>query len=296
MRKLSSKSLPNPQRHGQQRTFKTAPVYTAVQGTNADLISNVARLYLNRGDVICDVTFGKGAFWRKVDRTAYRFFGTDITGRPSIDFRKLPYSDGFADHLVFDPPYQHGLDHVGADYDPWHTARNMTHADIINDFYGGGLREAWRVLKPGGLCWVKCGDEIEASKQRWSHIEIWQLAMELGFEGVDLFVLHRHGKPMLRDKRQKHARKNHSFLWIFRTVSKESPELGQRRSGGSAFERQLLLGTLADVIDDAKRSGEGRQYVEATWKCLRFPRNRLTTFLRMLPGDYQAIWASLRKR
>lgn len=286
----------NPDHNGQHRDLETGPVYTAVQGTNADLIANVARIYLRRGQVICDVTLNKAVFWRKVNLTAYRFFGTDITGHPSVDFRKLPYSDGFADHLVLDPPYQHGLDHVGAQYDPLRKAAKMSHGDIINDFYGGGLREAWRVLRPGGLAWVKCGDEIEASKQRWSHIEIWQLALELGFKGVDLFVLHRHGRPMLREKRQKHARKNHSFLWIFKKGSKESSELGQRRPGDLASERRHLLGTLADVIEDAQRSGNGRMYVESIWESLRFPRTRLTAYLRMLPQELRAIWTMLRKR
>jgi len=296
MQKLSAMSFPEADRNGKRGDFGSGPVYTVVYGTNADLIANAARLYLHRGDVICDVTLNKAVFWQKVNLTAYRFFGTDITGHPSVDFRKLPYNDGFADHLVLDPPYQHGLDHVGAQYDPLRKAAKMTHADIINDFYGGGLREAWRVLRPGGLAWVKCGDEIEASKQRWSHIEIWQLAMELGFKGVDLFVLHRHGRPMLREKRQKHARKNHSFLWIFKRGSKESPEPGQRRPGDLASERQLLLGTLAEVIEDAHRSGEGRRSVEATWEFLRLPRTRLTAYLRMLPQELRAIWTMLRKR
>jgi hypothetical protein len=297
MQKLSAMSSPEPQRNGQHGDLGTSPVYTLVFGTNADLIANAARQYLHPGDVICDVTFGKGVFWRKVDRTAYKFFGTDITGHRSVDFRNLPYGNGFADHLILDPPYSHGQDHVGAHYDPWGTARRMTHADIISDFYGGGLREAWRVLKPGRLAWVKCCDEIEAGKQKWSHIEILMMAQELGFTGVELFILHRAATPMLRQKRQINARKNHSFLWILRKPSKSPPsELCHRRPGGPISERQLLLGSLEDMIDHAQRSGEDRRYVEATWEYLRFPRTRLTMFLRLLPQELRAVWASLRKR
>jgi DNA modification methylase len=192
-----------------------------VQGDNADLIANVARLYLRPHDVILDVTIGRAAFWKKVDLSAYRFFPTDIAMKPSVDLRKLPYNDNYADHLVLDPPYQHdGEDHVGAQYNARRTVRKMRHADIVNDLYGGGLREAWRVLKPCGLCWVKCCDQIEAGKQRRAHIEIFTMAQELGFEDVDLFILHRAAPPMLRQRRQLHARKNHSFLWILRKPSK----------------------------------------------------------------------------
>jgi hypothetical protein len=213
--------LPQLPHNGQHRSSCPEPVYTAVQGNNADLIANVARLYLHPGDVICDVTVGQAVFWKKVDLTQYKFFGTDVALRPSVDLRKLRYKDGYADHLVLDPPYQHdGEDFTGAQYNARRTVRKMRHADIINDLYGGGLEEARRVLKPGGLCWVKCCDEIEAGKQRRSHIEIRQIAIGLGFEDVDLFILHRAAPPMLRQRRQIHARKNHSFLWIFRKPSK----------------------------------------------------------------------------
>ncbi|HOX40374.1 MAG TPA: hypothetical protein PL033_20520 [Candidatus Brocadiia bacterium] len=43
-----------------------------------------------------------------------------------------------------------------------------------------------------------------------------KIAEELGFEAVDLFILHRTSPAMVQEKRQKHARKNHSFTWVFR--------------------------------------------------------------------------------
>jgi DNA modification methylase len=92
----------------------------------------------------------------------------------------------------------------------------MSHDKIIEELYGGGLKEARRVLKSGGLAWVKCGDEVVAGKQRWSHVEILEIAEDLGFEAVDLFILHRDAEPVLQRKRQLHARKNHSYLWVFK--------------------------------------------------------------------------------
>ena len=85
---------------------------------------------------------------------------------------------------------------------------------------GKGLKEAWRVLRPGGIAWVKCCDDVVASKQRWSHLEILQIAEKIGFVAVDLFILHRTAEAVVQHRRQLHARKNHSFLWVFKKGSR----------------------------------------------------------------------------
>ena len=49
-----------------QTTIPATPsgIFTAVQGNNAELMATVTALYLNLGDRVADVTFGKGVFWR----------------------------------------------------------------------------------------------------------------------------------------------------------------------------------------------------------------------------------------
>jgi hypothetical protein len=82
--------------------------------------------------------------------------------------------------------------------------------------YEKGMTEACRILKPGGLLLVKCQDEVESGRQRWSHLEIYEIAKRLGMAGHDLFVLVQKRNPMIQRANQKHARKNHSYLWIFK--------------------------------------------------------------------------------
>ena|GEM_PF-1695775 len=210
------------------------PVYTVVRGDSSDLIAEIARIYLKPGAVVCDVTIGLGVFWQKINIDEIELYGTDIAMEKPVDLRKLPYPGGFADVLVLDPPHQHdaALPITGARYNARRTVGNMTHDQIISELYGGGLKEAWRVLKPGGYAWVKCCDEIVSSKQRWSHIEILKITDELGFEAVDLFILHRTSPAMVQEKRQKHARKKtvmsricSSTTWA-QPVSPRSPKMG----------------------------------------------------------------------
>lgn len=76
------------------------------------------------------------------------------------------------------------------------------------------ILEAARILKKSGLIWVKTQDEIESGKQRMSHCEIMELLKLFGFDIQDLFVLLSNNTPTMREKYQKSARKNHSYLII----------------------------------------------------------------------------------
>lgn len=190
-----------------------SPVFTAHQGTNSVLIAEVARLYLRPGMAVADVTYGKGVFWKRVDLTSLDFHGTDL--QDGVDFRALPYPDEVLDVVVLDPPYLHnpGRLQVEDRYRNLATTRGLNHEGILT-LYTDGMAEARRVLKPGGQLWVKTQDEIANGKPRWTHLELYERARLLGFGVQDLFVLVR-ANATLQVKRQLHARKNHSYLWIF---------------------------------------------------------------------------------
>lgn len=82
--------------------------------------------------------------------------------------------------------------------------------------YAEGMREANRILRPGGVLLVKVQDEIQSGKQRMTHIEIHDHAIALGMTVEDLFVMVRPAPPPVQH-RQKHSRKRHSYLWVFRS-------------------------------------------------------------------------------
>jgi hypothetical protein len=119
--------------------------------------------------------------------------------------------------VVFDPPYAHHADTMRFEsfYKNSITTAKLGHREIM-DLYRLGMVEAKRILKPGGTLWVKCADEVESQRQRRGHVEVFQVAQDLGLTDEDLFVLMQDRPPVPTGTRQRHARKNCSFLWVFR--------------------------------------------------------------------------------
>lgn len=186
-------------------------IYTACIGNNSDLIADVVELYFQEGSKVADVTYGKGVFWRKVDKTKYNIIGSDL--KTGVDFRNLPYEDNSFDHSIIDPPYAR-ISNLKGMVDCYNTTRYTTHEDIIQ-LYREGLNELKRITKKGGYILCKCQDEVFGGKQQWSHIEIQDIAeKELFLYAKDLFILVNISRPKPLYQ-QKHARKNHSYLWIF---------------------------------------------------------------------------------
>ena len=195
----------------------TAPVVSVVTGDNSDLIAEVARLYLKPEHRVADLTYGKGVFWRKLPRVDVT--GSDIITVPErpYDLRSTPYEPASFDVVVLDPPYIHSPGDHTTDhrYQNAATTKGFLHADI-RKLYQDGMREAARIAKPGGQVWVKCKDQVQSSIQRWAHVEMLADAQALGLYGRDLFILVPTSRtPAGRWARQFHARKVHSYLWVF---------------------------------------------------------------------------------
>lgn len=186
-------------------------IKTAYAGNNSDLMPKVLKMYAKEGDVIYDVTYGKGVFWKKAIMDSYDFWPTDLS--TGVNFKSLPYADKSGNILILDPPYMHGGATVKKSINDCYKNLNTSHESVIR-LYAGGILEAARVLKKGGLIWVKTQDEIESGKQRMSHCEIIQLLQMFGFIIQDMFVLVNEGVPTMREDYQKTARKNHSYLII----------------------------------------------------------------------------------
>lgn len=199
-------------------------VFSASTDGNDRVFPQILDLYVARGSVVADVTYGKGVFWRHVPRGDYELLASDI--QDGIDCRDLPYGDGEIDCVVLDPPYMHspgGTAHTShtafEDHYRNNKSKNRTgrkyHDAVLALYYEAG-RESYRVLRDGGVLIVKCQDEVCSNRQRFTHVEIMSEYADMGFVAEDLFVVVRKNRPgVSRMVRQVHARKNHSYFLVF---------------------------------------------------------------------------------
>jgi hypothetical protein len=225
-------------------------VVSAAVATNADVFADVLRLHVPTGSRVADVTWGKGAFWRKVPAGSYDVLATDL--KTGVDCRDLPYDDADIDCVVLDPPYMEGLFRRHAA----HLAGSGTHAafrasysdgrptasvagapkyhEAVLDLYLKAGKEAHRVLRNHGVFVVKCQDEVSANRQRLTHVELITSYEEMGYYCKDLFVVVRPNRPgVTRLLRQEHARKNHSYFLVFVKLDPRHPRR-LRPPGGRA--------------------------------------------------------------
>lgn len=204
-------------------------VFSSYTENNDLVFARLMRLHVPAGSVVADVTFGKGSFWKKLEKDEYTLKATDL--KTGVDCRKLPYDSKSIDCVVLDPPYMEGLfredksfagtgthsafqDHYSNGVRPPELTRKWH--DAVVELYVQAAVEAKRILKKGGVFVVKCQDEVSANTQRLTHVEIILNLQKLEFYCKDLFVVTRSNKPgATRVVKQTHARKNHSYFLVF---------------------------------------------------------------------------------
>lgn len=197
----------------------------SVYDTNYEVIKNIMELYkIDRFDLDC--TYSTGNFWKGLPTPTHK---TDLY--PSNDetieanSENLPFENESMRSIMYDPPFVI----VGKTFKENKEGSSViakrffgyTKYDYLKNNYYNTLKELFRVCEKGGFVVVKCQDTVSGGKNHFSHVMVMNMALELGFYPKDMFILTakmRINSFGGRWNKQEHARKYHSYFWVFEKI------------------------------------------------------------------------------
>ena len=185
--------------------------------SNAELLADVAKLYISDDAEVLDPTYGRGTWW-KIFRPEH--LTTHDIRLDGVDFRALPEADATFDVVAYDPPYIAPGGRKTSTIDDFNDRFGLTDAPCtpmeLRHYIAAGLKECARVTKPKGRILVKAMDYVTSGAFFPGTHYVVSDALELGLRYVDRF---EHVRPRLgvqpNHARQLHARRNLSTLLVF---------------------------------------------------------------------------------
>ena len=202
----------------------------SVSYDQSEIINNILALHAPEHKIDCDMTFSKGGFYAGtgVPMPQYRFdIKPQVDGVLFSDCRNLPLSSGTLQCVMFDPPF---LATTGKSLTVDNGSNIITkrfgvypNEQELHQFYIDAMREAYRVLRDGGILIFKCQDKVSSNKQYMSHVFIMNEAIKLGFYPKDFFILLAKNRLVAdwQAKNQRNARTYHCYFWVFEKSGKK---------------------------------------------------------------------------
>lgn len=197
----------------------------SVSYDQSEIISSILSLHVPSGKIDLDPTYSKGLFYKNtgICDPEFRFdINPVVNGCHYGDSRFLPIEDESINCEMFDPPF---LATTGASLEKDDSSNRINKRfgvypseNELKQMYIDSLKEAYRILKPGGIMIFKCQDKVSSGKQYMNHVFVANEAEKIGFYLKDLFILIAKNR-LVADwqlKNQKHARKFHSYFWVLK--------------------------------------------------------------------------------
>jgi hypothetical protein len=198
----------------------------SIYNSNYDTIKNIMFLYeIEQFDLDC--TYSKGAFWKDlpspINKSDLHPFNDTVIQSSS---ESLPFEENSMKSIMYDPPFVI----AGATYKSNKEGSSLmakrfegytTYEDLMKNYYLT-LKELYRICAKDGFVVMKCQDTVSSGKNHFTHTMIMNMAMGLGFYPKDLFILNSNTRVNsfgTKWTRQQHARKYHSYFWVFQKTN-----------------------------------------------------------------------------
>lgn len=145
------------------------------------------------------------------------------------EYKPLPLEDNSIESIVIDLPFV-----ISPKNAPSVQEKKKGSNLIFNRFhsfypisdlfvqYKHWINEAYRVLKPNGICVFKCQDTVSGGINYFTESYSFMCASDAGFYVKDKFILKANARLISGNKikKQQHARKYTSCFWVFKKDEK----------------------------------------------------------------------------
>lgn len=196
----------------------------SINNNQHQLIKDIIELHIPQGGIQVDLTYSTGKFYSTGD-IAEPWIKCDkypIGDVQQLDewYTKAPSNNYFS--IMFDPPFGIGK---GPSINEDNDGQNIIikrfnvygSAKEMFDSYRVHLSQCHRLLKDNGILIFKCQDTVSSGKNYMTHTWVMNEAVRQGFYPLDLFVLTAKNRLISgKVKKQQHARKYHSYFWVFK--------------------------------------------------------------------------------
>lgn len=209
-------------------------IIKSISHDQKEIMYNIMRLHNEGRPFYVDMTYSSGKFYEQKKNDKY------IIPQPTIKLDvvpqfddviklepmgNLPFEDNSIESIVIDLPFviaprnsastkldnQDGRNVIMNRFSSYYPV-----AEMLESYYHW-CSEAYRVLKPNGICVFKCQSTVTGGKQLMSCEYSWLCATSVGFYTIDQFYL--IAKNRLHSgkiKTQQHARKYTSTFYVFK--------------------------------------------------------------------------------
>lgn len=195
-------------------------VIRSVSESQDEILCNILRLYVKTKTFDCDLTFSVGNFYRIIDTPQLKFDKYP----QKIDVLQLSKANDIKpcslQSVVVDLPFIVNSDNKGNFSKHSKLAKRFEFFTSEEELYAANeymIKLAYDKLVCGGFLIMKVMDVYGVNGQLWISNYVQNKAKEYGFIHDDTFILIARTKYLyFNGKQQRHARKYHSYFFVFR--------------------------------------------------------------------------------